>query len=45
MLGKKKGTAECDKSTITCDVCTAQCEDGTIKCEKKIKEPSNVTKL
>ena len=42
---KNKGTTECDKSTITSDVCTAQCEDGIIKYEKKIREPSNVTKL
>ena len=33
------------KSTITCDVGSAQCEDDTIKCEKKIREPSNVTKV
>ena len=23
---------------------STQCKDGTIKCEKKIREPSNVTK-
>ena len=45
MREKKKGTTECDKSIVTYDICTAQCEDGTIKYEKKIREPSNVTKL
>ena len=39
MREKKKGTNECDKSTITCDVDTTQYKNGTIKCEKKIKEP------
>ena len=29
----------------TCYVGTAQCENGTIECEKKIREPSNVTKV
>ena len=33
-----------EKRIITCDVGTAQCEDWTVKCEKKIREPSNVTK-
>ena len=42
---KKKGTTECNKSTITSDVGIAQCEDGTIKCEKKIRELPNVTKV
>ena len=42
---KNKRTTECDKITITYDVGTAQCEDSTIKCEKKIKQPSNVTKV
>ena len=41
---KNKGIAEYDKSTVTCDVGIAQCEDGTVKCEKKIREPSYVTK-
>ena len=45
MLEKNKGTIECDKSTVTYNVSTAQCEDGTIKCEKKIREPSNMTKV
>ena len=35
MWKKKKGTTECDKSTITCDVGTTQYEDDTIKCKKK----------
>ena len=34
-MWKKKGTIECDKSTVTYDVGIAQCEDSTIKCEKK----------
>ena len=34
---KKKGTTECDKSTVTCDVGTAQYEADTIKCEEKNK--------
>ena len=43
---KNKGTTKCDKSTIIYDVSTTQCEDGIIKYEtKKIKEPSNVTKV
>ena len=46
---KKKGTTECDKSTITYDVNTTQCEDSTPsnvrKKKKKKKEPSNVTKV
>ena len=42
---KKKGTTECNKSTITCDIGIAQCEDDTIKCEKKIRELPNVTKV
>ena len=42
---KNKGTIECDKSAITCDVRIAQCEDGTVKCEKKIREPTNMTKV
>ena len=42
---KNKGTIEYDKSAITCDVRIAQCEDGTVKCEKKIREPSNMTKV
>ena len=39
------GTIKCEKSTVTCDIGIAQCEDGTIKYEKKIREPSNVTKI
>ena len=43
---KNKRTAEYNKSTIIFDVSTTQCEDGIIKYEtKKIKEPSNVTKV
>ena len=42
---KNKETTKCDKSTITYDVGTAQYKDSIIKCEKKIKEPSNVTKI
>ena len=38
MRKKKKGTTECDQSTVTCDFGTALYEDGTIKCEKKNKE-------
>ena len=34
---KKKGTIECDKSTVICGVGIAQCVDSTIKCEKKNK--------
>ena len=30
--------------TVTCNVEIAQCEDETVKCEKKVKEPSNLTK-
>ena len=45
MRKKYKGTTKCDKSTVTYNVGTAQCEDGTIKCEKKIREPSNMTKV
>ena len=39
------GTIKREKSTVTCDIGIAQCEDGTIKYEKKIREPSNVTKI
>ena len=42
---KNNGTTECDKSIIIRDVGIAQCEDGIIKYEKKIREPSNVTKV
>ena len=45
MKKKKKGTTQCDKSTITYDIGTAFCETGTIKCEKKIREPQNVIKV
>ena len=45
MRKKYKGTTKCDKSIVTYNVGTAQCEDGTIKCEKKIREPSNMTKV
>ena len=41
---KSKGITKCEKRTVTCDIGTAQCEDGTIKYEKKVREPSNVTK-
>ena len=42
---KNMGTIKCKKSTVICDIGIAQCEDGTIKYEKKIREPSNVTKI
>ena len=42
---KKKRTIECDKNTVICDIGTDQCDDGTIKYEKKIRVPSNVTKV
>ena len=41
---KKKGTTKCDKKTITYNVGITQCENRIVKYEKKIKEPSNVTK-
>ena len=44
-MRKNKGTIECNKSIITCDISTTQCEDCTIKYEKKIKKPTNVTKV
>ena len=43
---KNKEITECDKSTFICDVSITQYEGDTIKCEKKkIREPSNVTKV
>ena len=45
MWEKNKWTIEYDKRIVICDVGTAQFEDSTIKYEKKIKEPSNVTKI
>ena len=45
MWEKNKWTIECDKNIVTCDVGTAPYEDSTNKCEKKINEPSNVTKI
>ena len=44
MWEKSKGTTKCDKRTVTYDVGTTQCENGTIKYEKKVREPTNVTK-
>ena len=44
-MGKNKGIAKYDKSTVTCDVGTTQCEDDTIKYEKKKRELPNVTKV
>ena len=44
MRKKKKGTTECDKSTVTYDFGTALCEDGTIKCEEKNKETTEYDK-
>ena len=41
---KSKGTTKCEKRTVACDIGTIQCEDGTVKYEKKVREPSNVTK-
>ena len=32
---KKKGTIECNKSTVTYNVDTTQCDNGTIKYERK----------
>ena len=32
---KKKGTIECNKSTVTYNVDTAQCDNETIKYERK----------
>ena len=42
---KKRGTIECDKTTVTCDISITQFKDATIKCEKKIRGQLNVTKV
>ena len=45
MWEKNKETTECDKRIVTCNDGTAQYDDETIKCEKKIRVPTNVTKV
>ena len=47
---KKKGNHQmwqknCHKRIVTCDVGITQCENKTVKCEKKVRKPSNVTKI
>ena len=42
---KNRGITKYDKITVICDVDTVQYKDGTVKCEKKIRKPSNVTKV
>ena len=44
-MGKNKGIAKYDKSTVTCDVGIAHCKDGTLNVRKKIRELLNVTKV
>ena len=44
-MRKNKATIECDKRIVTCNDGTAQYDDETVKCEKKIRVPTNVTKV
>ena len=46
MWEKNTSATECGKSTVKCDVSIAQYDNETNKCKKKkIREPSNVTKV
>ena len=41
---KKREPPNVTKKTVTCDVGIAQYKDGTVIYEKKVMEPTNVTK-
>ena len=45
MRKKSKKTTKCEKRIVTWDVETIQREDEIVNCEKKLREPSIVTKV
>ena len=45
MKKKSKKTTKCKKRIVTWDVETIQCDNEIVNCEKKLREPSIVTKV